>query len=210
MPRQRHSPGARRESWLPRLAGIGIVLLLAAGGVAGYLASLHPAAARPAPPLPSKVASSQTVGLIVRDSPPGRTAGQFLQLAGQQGEPEFLPVSRAQMTASAADWTADLMAGNSYIFIFVSTGDCLTSVGPAISAKLTLSRCDLAAAQRWRRTTSAIKIDGHDFYQYASLADGTCLTQNGITPGQVFGASMAPCSATRPENQLVAFWWSSV
>jgi ABC-type protease/lipase transport system fused ATPase/permease subunit len=213
MPRQRRTPGARRESWRPRLAGIGIVLLLAAGGVAGYLVALHPAAARTAPPLSSKVTSGQAVGLIVKDSLPGSRAGQLLQLGGRQGNPAFLPVSPAQVTAGTADWTADLMAGNTgntYIFIFVSNGDCLTAVGPAISAKLTLSRCDLAAAQRWRRTTSATKIDGHDFYQYASLAYGRCLTQSDVTAGQAIGATMAPCSASRPEDQLVAFWWSSV
>jgi hypothetical protein len=210
MPSQRHTPGARRASWLPRLAGIGIVLLLAAGGVAGYLVTLHPAAARTSPPLSSKVTSSQTVGLIVRDSQAGRDAGHLLQLAGHQGNLEFLLVSRAQVTEGAPDWTADLMAGNTYIFILLSTGNCLTAIGPATSAKLKLSHCDLAAAQRWRRATSAIKIDGHDFYQYVSLAYGSCLTQSGVTPGPVFGATMAPCSASRPENQLVAFWWSSV
>jgi hypothetical protein len=210
MPRQRHAPSARRASWLPRLAGIGIVLLLAGGGVTGYLVALHPAAARTSPPLSSKVTSRQAVGLVVKDSLPGSRAGQLLQLAGQQGNPEFLPVSRAQAEEGSAEWTADLMAGNSYIFIFVSTGDCLTAVGPAISAKLTLSHCDLAATQRWRRTTAAIKIDGHDFYQYSSLAYGRCVTQSSVAAGSEFSATMAPCSASSPEDQLVAFWWSSV
>jgi len=210
MPRQRHAPAPRRESWRPRLAGIGIVVLLAAGGVAAYLVAVHPAAARTSPPLSSKVTSGQTVGLIVKDSVPGSPSGQLLQLAGRQGDPEFLPVSRVQVAAGGADWTADLMAGNSYIFIFVTSGDCLTAAGPAISSKLTLSHCDLAATQRWRRTTSAIKIDGHDFYQYASLADGRCLTQSDVATGPVFGATMAPCSASRPADQLIAFWWSSV
>jgi hypothetical protein len=210
MPRRRGAPGARRESWLPRLAGIGIVLLLAAGGVAGYLVSLHPASARTSPPLSAKVTAHQTVGLIVKASVPGSPAGQLLRLTGRQGSPEFLTVSRAQVTEGAPDWTADLMGGNTYIFIFVPTGDCLTAVGPGASAKLALSHCNLAATQRWRRTTSAIKIDGHDFYQYASLAYGSCLTQNGVTSGPVFAAAMAPCSASRPKDQLVAFWWSQV
>lgn len=210
MARQRHSPGARRESWLPRLAGIGIVLLLAAGGMAGYLVAVHPAAARTTPPLSRKVMSHQTVGLIVQNSQPGSPPGQLLQLSGRHRSPEFLTVSPAEVTDGAPDWTADLMAGNSFIFIFVPSGECLTAVGPAIEATLAMRHCDLAAAQRWRRTTAAIKVDGHDFYQYASLANGSCLTQNGVIPGPVYGAALMPCSAARPKDQLVAFFWSSV
>ena len=202
--------GGRRESWRPRLAGLAIVLLLAAGGVAGYLVALHPAAARTSPPLPSKVTSTQTVGLIIQDSEPHSSPRQLLQLVGRQATAAFISLSRAQAAQGSPDWTADLMAGNAFIFIFLPTGRCLTAVGPASDAKLALSHCDLAATQRWRRTTSVAKIDGHDFYQYANLANGACMTQNGVTAGQAYRATMAACSAAKPPDQLVAFWWQSV
>lgn len=202
--------GGRRESWRPRLAGLAIVLLLAAGGVAAYLVALHPAAARTSPPLPTKVTSSQTVGLLIQNSEPGSHPGQLLQLVGRQAAAAFISVSRAQVAEGSPAWTADLMAGNAYIFIFLPTGRCLTAVGPASDAKIALSHCDLAATQRWRRTASVSKIDGHDFYQYANLANGACLTQNGVTAGQIFHATMAACSPAKPVDQLVAFWWQSV
>jgi hypothetical protein len=210
MPRQSHMAGGRRASWRPRLAGLAIVLLLAAGGVAAYLVELHPAAARTSPPLPTGVRSSQAVGLVIEDSEPGTAHGQLLQLVGRGAEPAFISLSRAEAAQGSADWTADLMAGNAYIFIFLPTERCLTAVGPASDARLTLSHCDLAATQRWKRMTTVAKNDGHDFYQYASLANGACLTQNGVTAGQIFHATMATCSAAKPPDQLVAFWWQSV
>ena len=102
------------------------------------------------------------------------------------------------------------MAGNSYIFIFLPTGECLTATGLAGQPKLTLEHCDLAAAQRWRRTASVVQSQGHDFYQYANLGDSACLTQTGELSGQDYGAALEACSPSPPPSQLIAFWWSSV
>jgi hypothetical protein len=212
MPGQRHTAGPRsRGSWLPRLAGISVVVLLAAGGVTGYLAEMHPGATRRAPPLPTRVLSYQTVGLIAQDAQPGASDRQLLELLGPQGTPQFSPLAQAQEQVGSPQWTADLMAGNSYIFIFLPTGDCLAATGLASKPRLALQHCDLAARQRWRRTRQAVVLSqGHDFYQYANLGDTACLTQTGALPGQVYGATLAACSASAPTDQLLAFWWSSI
>lgn len=211
MPGERHTAGPRsRGSWLPRLAGISVVVLLAAGGVTGYLLQAHPGAARRTAPLPTRVLSYQTVGLIARDAQSGSSHGQLLELLGPQGTPQFRPVSQAQQQVGSPQWTADLMAGNSYIFIFLPTGDCLAATGPARKPKLALQHCDLTAAQRWRRTREAVVLSqGHDFYQYANLGDAACLAQAGALPGQVYDAALEACSASAPADQLIAFWWSS-
>lgn len=211
MPGQRRTAGPRtRGSWLPRLAGIGVIVVLAAGGIAGYLVTLHPAASHHAAPLPTKVQSYQTVGLIAQDEQPGSPAGQLLQLLGPGGTPGFSRLGQTQEAEGSPQWTADLMAGGSYIFIFLPTGDCLSATGPATRPKLALQHCNLTAAQRWRRKPGAVLAQGHDFYQYADLGDGSCLTQTGVLPRQIFGADLAACSASEPPDQLIAFWWSSV
>src|SRR5262245_39184247 len=130
MPGQRHSAGTRsRGSWLARLAGISVVVLLAAGGVTAYLVELHPVAPRRTTSLPTRVLSFQTVGLITQAAQQAAPAGQLLQLLGPQGTAQFSPVGQAQEQAGSPQWTADLMAGNSYIFIFLPTGSCLAATG---------------------------------------------------------------------------------
>jgi hypothetical protein len=209
MPGQRHSAGPRsRGSWLARLAGISVVLLLAGGGVAVYLVELHPAAARPAKSLPTKVLSRQTVGLIAQRTQQPSSGGQLLQLLSPQGTLQFSPVARAQEQAGTPQWTANLMAGNSYIFIL--SGDCLAAAGPARQPKLALKHCDLTAGQRWRRVRQAVVSQGHDFYQYANLGNGACLTEAAGQSGLVYGAALETCSPSAPADQLIAFWWSSV
>lgn len=211
MPGQRHSAGTRsRGSWLARLAGITVVVLLATGGVAAYLAKVHPAVAQRRASLPTRVLSFQTVGLITQGTQQAASASQLLQLLGPQGTAQFSPVGQAQEQAGSPQWTADLMAGNSYIFIFLPTGNCLAATGPASRPKLALRHCDLTAAQRWRRVRAAVVSQGHDFYQYANLGDGVCLTQTGAQSGQVYGATLEACSPSAPADQLIAFWWSSV
>jgi hypothetical protein len=195
---------------LARLAGISVVVLLAAGGVAAYLVELHPAVAQRAAPLPTQVLSRQTVGLIAQGAQPASSGGELLQLLGPQGTLQFSPVAPAEEQAGSPQWTANLMAGNSYIFIFLPTGDCLAAAGSKSQPKLALQHCDLKAAQRWRRMPTAVTSKGHDYYQYANLADGACLTQTSEQSGPDFGAALAACSPSGPAGQLIAFWWSSV
>ena len=208
MPGQRRTTGQRASgSRLARLAGIGVAVLIAAGAVAAYLVALHPAAARE-PTLTKRVLSTQTVGLIAQVAQPRSSAAQLLQLLGPQGNPQFRPLVRAQEQAGSPEWTADLMADSSYIFIFLPTHDCLAATRAAGQPKLTLEHCDLGPQQRWRRTKAAIQVQGHDFYQYANLGDAACLTETHELPGPVYGAGLESCSAGPPADQLIAFFWA--
>ena len=209
MPGQRGTAGARaRGSWLARLAGVGVIVVLAAGAVTGYLVVVHPAGARPAPPLSTKVVSYQSVGLVAEDAQP-RSGGQLIQLLGPRGVPRFSGINPTDLEAGTGQWNADLMAGNAYIFIFLASGDCLTGVGPASQPRLALQHCDLQANQRWRRMQPAVLSEGHDFYQYANMSNRSCLTEGGELPGSVWGASLSACSTSAPVDHLIAFWWAS-
>ncbi len=210
MPGQRRSAGSRASgSRLPRLTGLGVVVLLAAAAVTAYLVAFHPASKPHAASLPTRVVSYQTVGLVVAETQ-GGSNDQLLQLMGQHDTVQFSLVAQAQQTEGSPQWTADLMAGGTYIFIYLPTGQCLSAVGSARRPKLELRHCDLGGAQRWRRTHAAVLTKAHDFYQYANLGDRSCLTQAGVQSGQIFGASLSACSSPQPADQLLAFWWSSV
>jgi hypothetical protein len=206
MPGQRRTTGSRaRGSWLPRLAGLGAVVLLAGAGVTAYLI-VHPAA-HGAAPLSPRVIGYQTVGLVVAASEKGSSTDQLVQLVSTQGTPTFSALGQAQAAQSSApQWTADLMDGGSYIFIYLPTGQCLSAAATAGKPRLALRHCDLDARQRWRRTQVAVVSQAHDFYQYANLGDRSCVTQTGLLQGQIFGASLATCASSLPADQLIAFW----
>jgi hypothetical protein len=207
MPGQRHSAAPRtRGSWLPRLAGLGVVVVVAAGAVTGYLIAFHPGTKPRAPVLPTRVVSYQTVGLVATYTQPGSSTTLLLQLLDQHGTPIFSPLGQSQLSQRAPQWTADLMGGGSYIFIYLPTGQCLSASGPLRQPKLALRHCDLDVSQRWRRTKGPVASQAHDFYQYANLGDRSCLTQQGELPGPLFGATLAECSPSAPASQLLAFW----
>lgn len=207
MPGQR-LPGQRAKgSRLLRLAGIGVVIVLAAGGATGYLFGVRPALRHSSADLSSRVISQQTVGLVAQDAEPG-AAGRLVQLVGASGNPLFHSVSPAEVQSGSGQWTADEMADNTYIFIFVPDGQCLSGVGQAARPRLAMQHCDLQANQRWRRVGPAALTQGHDFYRYANLGNGACLTQTSESPGPVWGTSLAGCSAA-PINQLIAFFWAT-
>jgi len=205
MPGQRITVGRRaRGSRLSRLTGISVILVLAVGGVAAYLITVHPIGGHRAPPLSAKVISNQTIGLVAQNVLPGSPA--LLQLQGLRGVPQFSGVTPAEEQAGSGQWTADQMADGSYIFIFVPSGTCLTAVGKATPA---LRHCDLQPDQRWRRTGRAVLAQGHDFFRYANLSTGRCLTELFKLPGPSWEASLQPCSPGTQNNQLVAFWWAT-
>jgi hypothetical protein len=208
MPGQRRSVGGRaRGSWLARLAGIGVILVLVAGGVTAYLVTMHPFGARPAT-LSTHVVSYQTVGLVAQHAQP-RSASELVQLLGRRGIPQFAPVTGAEQESGSGQWTADLMVGNSYIFIYLPSDDCLSATGPAGHAKVALQHCDLKADQRWRRIGPGTLAQGHSFYPYANLADGTCLTEGAELPGQMLAASLSACAKEPQAGQVLAFWWTA-
>jgi hypothetical protein len=181
-------------------------VLIAAGAVAAYLVAMHPAR-RPPRPLPARVVSVQQVGLIARVAHPGSSSGQLLQLLeSSSGTPQFTP----QQQTGSQQWTADLMAGDSYIFIYLPNGHCLASAGTSHHPRLTLEHCDLAAQQRWRRVNAAVQFQGHVFYQYANLGDASCLTETGELHGPAYGAALRRCLAGSPASQLIGFFFASV
>jgi hypothetical protein len=211
MPGQRRSAGPRpRESWLPTLAGLGVVVLLAAGAATAYLLAFHPGSAHHPRALPTKVLSYQTVGLVTQASGTGGSPGQFAQLLGAGGAAQFAVLAQNQVQQGTPQWTADQMAGGTYIFIYLKTGQCLAATGTARKQSVTLQHCDLLAEQRWRPTGVGGVSGGHAFRQFANLGDGACLTRAGPQQDTVYGASLTSCRATAAASQLIAFWWSSV
>jgi len=210
MPGQRRSTGQRAPgSRLSRLAGISVAVLIAAGAVAAYLVAMHPAR-RPPPPLPARVVSVQEIGLIARVAQPGSSAGHLVQLlVSATDTPQFSTLGQAQEQTGSPQWTADLMAGDSYIFIYLPTGHCLAAAGTADRPRLSLEHCDLAAQQRWRRIKAAVQFQGHDFYQYENLGDASCLTETAELAGPFYGAALRSCLAGSPAGQLIAFFFAS-
>ena len=138
MPGERRTARPRtrtRGSWLPRLAGLGAIVILAVGGTVTYLVEFQPRATSHPGPLPSRVASTQTVGLIAQPGT-GSAAASIIQLLSPQHGPAFMPVGLTQAQTGQPEWIADLMTGGAYIFIYLPTSDCLASAGPAGRPKL--------------------------------------------------------------------------
>ncbi len=188
------------------MAGVGVIVVLAGGAVAGYLVTFHPLGGHSAP-LTTRVVSEQTVGLVAQNAQPG-SAGQLVELLGKRGTPRFSRVSAAEDQFGSGQWTADQMADGSYIFIFLPSDDCLGSAGAAGRARLVLQHCDLQSSQRWRRLGSGAVAQGHNFYSYANVADRSCLAEGSELPGSIWAASLSACT-TKAASQLVAFWWDA-
>ena len=140
----------------------------------------------------------------------GTAGGRLLQLVDSHAAPEFSPLNAAQVAVGSPQWTADLMGGNIYIFIYLETDTCLAAVGPSSHPALALRHCDLGRQQRWHRVNNTVIAGGHDYYQYANSGDGQCLTMTGRQADGDYGTDLRPCAATQPASQLIAFWWSSL
>jgi hypothetical protein len=209
MPGERRSSPRTRGSWLPRLAGLGAIVIIAGGGTLAYLLEFHPVTPRHVAALPTRVVSYQTVGLIAQAANAASGNSPLLQLLSPRGEPAFTPVATAEEVNGMPEWTADLMAGGTYIFIYLPTGQCLASAGPARTPQLTVQRCDLGLGQRWRRLTTGVLEGNHYFYQFASAASGKCIADAGGPATQPGGASLATCDPAQPAWQLLAFWWTA-
>jgi hypothetical protein len=205
MPGQRRTARPRTQgSWQPRLAGLAGIVIVALAATVAYLLAFHPGSGRPPGPLPSRVASTQTVGLLAQAGPGQARDGSMIQLLSSGRQPGFQPVDLAEQADGQPEWIADLMADGSYIFIYLPTSDCLGSAG---KAQLTVQRCDLSSRQRWRRLGNGTAEDGHDFYQFANVADRKCLGRAGASGGGNYAAALTACGA-QPASQLFAFWWT--
>lgn len=202
-----------------RLAGAGLAVLLAAGGVTVYL--LVNAGAGDAA-LPTRVLGTQTIALVN----PGAAGPAAWPGTGQA--PGTLVQAAGRLTFSVgaqpgAGWTADQMAGGTYIFIYLADGGlCLTS-SSAPSGAAVLEHCDLAASQRWLRQGMTPGQNGLEYWQLRNAADGRCLGAGtvvsvaaqagsgsaGAGGGQSQAAQMQACQGAPGWRQLVTFVQSS-
>jgi hypothetical protein len=195
---KRDARSRTRGSWAARLTGIGLAILLAGAGLAVYLVAGNHAAH--APGLPTHVLGTQAVALVN----PGPTPP-----AGASASPETFLASRSDLSFTAAgragaDWTADQMAGGTYIFIYLPDELCLTA---ARSSAVTLARCNLGASQRWFRQ-HLVSSGGLDYWQLRSLSRDRCLTAVGGNAANTPTASAARldrCLASPDWSQLVTF-----
>ena len=185
------------------MIGISFVVLVAGAGVAAYLV-FGTRANKAADVLPTRVLSTQAVGLVVNaPATSGGGPGQRVLIASS---------SALGFTAGGppdAAWTSDQMAGGTYILIYLQNGLCLapkpvtsTSVTPPPARAVMLRRCSTTqASQRWVRQNRTAGAGGLDYWQLRDLGNGRCLTAG--TGGS--SAQLAPCAATPGPRQLVAF-----
>jgi hypothetical protein len=185
------------------MVGISFVVLVAGAAVAAYLV-FGTRAKKTADVLPTRVLSTQAVGLVVNaPAAAGGGPGHRVLIASS---------SNLGFTAGGppeAAWTSDQMAGGTYILIYLQNGLCLapkpvtsTSVTPVPARAVVLRRCSTTqASQRWVRQNRTAGAGGLDYWQLRNLGNGRCLTAG--SGGS--SAQLAPCAATPGPQQLVAF-----
>jgi len=159
------------------------------------------------------VVQAQAAGLI--DFGPVHDGDQFitdrddhpLSLEPSRSGPVFVAIPHAEIRAGVPVWTVDQMAGGSDIFVYSSTGQCLTAVPAAAGSpgRLRLAHCNLGLSQRWqpRDTQAAL---GQTFAQYANRQADRCLTAPDGHPGP---ATLQVCGSPIPKVQQIAFWWNA-
>ena len=206
-------PHRSQGSWIPRLTGVGVVGVLAIGGLVAYIASAHHVAQHKHhhrhAVLSSKVVKKETVGII--DFGPDNDRDPFrkdkddhpMMLQPGNGGIEFVRIPVAELTAGVPVWTADHMSDGSDIFIYTASGQCLSV--SAHGAKIVLAHCDLSLSQRWRPVDTASAL-GQSYAQYASASNGLCLSAPDAHPGP---ATLQTCGSAKRKAQQIAFWWNA-
>lgn len=184
---------------------MGVALVLAAGGLAAYLATAHqvqPTASQRSGhdghALSSRVRKAQAVGIV--DVGP---IDHPLKLMPTARGVSFLAVGRAEVRAGVPVWTDNQMADGTDIFIYTATGQCLSA--DRNPAKVRLAHCDLALDQRWR-PVDAGAVGSQPFAEYANAKTGGCLT----APEQPGLATLAACGRPSLPGQELAFWWNAL
>jgi hypothetical protein len=206
MPGQRDARG-RRAGGAARTTGIVAVVVLAAAGAVIYLLTTHSAATARTAPLPDKVISVQSVGLVTLIA--GPHGGVPTQLEQTSSGLRFVTVPAAQLAAGTPSWTADQMKGGSYTFIYIPDGRCLSVSGHGSHAKIDLEHCNLGAAQRWVRVGTQATVSTHVYAAYRSMVSTLCLSQPAAGPSTSTGqVALGSCTASPPRQELIAFWWS--
>jgi Ricin-type beta-trefoil lectin domain-like len=179
--------------------GTGFALLLAVAGAAAYLIVGGTHDRKDASVLPARVVGTQAVGIVSGGAPAHANRG-----------PEALLASHADLVFTAngpggVQWTADQMAGDTYIFIYLPDGLCLTAMHAPHTASVTLQRCDLQANQRWLRQLPSVGANGLVYWQLRNLADGRCLAiGQAAGPGES-AAGLERCQANPGLRQQIAF-----
>lgn len=183
---------------------MGVVLVLAVGGLAFYLASMHqdhPAASQhhghDGHALPSRVRKAQAVGII--DVGP---VDHPMKLQPTAHGVSFVAVARSEIRAGVPVWTDNQMADGTDIFIYTATGQCVGAGSDP--ARVLLAHCDLELDQRWR-PVDAGTIGGQPFAEYSNAKTGGCLT----APQSPGPATLAACGQPRLPGQEIAFWWNA-
>jgi hypothetical protein len=219
MPGRRSArPYRTKGSWVPRLAGVGAVTVLALAGLVIYLATTHHQhlASPTRHTVPSiRVVKAQNVGIVDfgpaddGDAFVGSQADHPLMLLPRAGQVTFVAIPASALAAptsggaGAPAWTDNQMADGSDIFIYTATAQCL-SAGLA-PASIRLSHCDLSLAQRWRPADAAVAL-GQSVAKYANAKNGLCLTAPRRKPGP---ARLARCGRPGLKTQEIAFWWTA-
>lgn len=211
-------------SWVPRLVGVGIIGVIAVGGVV-YLGvtKQQPAASHRArgasrhPTLSARVVAQQTVGLInfgPYDDHDGITNDRDdhpLMLQSAKGDLlRFAVIPLSMLANGQPQWTADQMADGTEIFIYNPTGKCLAAAPHAGQADL--ARCTAVRGERWRPVHLATYA-GQPFAAYANAQTGECLTApvqgtKRDPPARPGPATLTACGPARTKSQEIAFWWS--
>jgi hypothetical protein len=194
MPGKRNARSRVRGSWAARLTGAGFAILLAAVGAAVYLLVGGAHADNDSSDLPTRVLATQAIGLASSPS-----AADVDALAAASSGLAF-----SGSESAGTNWTADQMAGGTYIFIYLQNGRCL---GPSRAASVSLQRCSLQAGQRWVRQHSVVGSNGLEYWQLRNLSDGRCLTA--VAAGGPPVARLEHCQASPGASQLIAFVTSS-
>jgi hypothetical protein len=218
MPGPYATPHRTKGSWTPRLAGIGVIVVLAGGALAVYLHGAHGQtpvahAHHQSPPLTSRVVSVETVGLVDfgvyddSDAWQNDADDHPMMFLKHGGLVSFVRIPPDEVSSGTPEWTADQLTDGGEIFIYVPTGQCLTA---ASVGTLSLTHCDLANDQRWRELNSEVVLT-EPIAQYANASTGRCLT----APSRPGPASLSVCASPRKphtkrfKSQEIAFWWSA-
>ena len=178
--------------------GTGFALLLAVAGVAAYLIVGGTHDTKDASVLPARVVGTQAVGIV------GGAPSQ-----ANQG-PEALLASHADLVFTSnvpggVQWTADEMAGGTYIFIYLPDGLCLATTQAQHTAAVTLQHCDLQANQRWLRQLPSVGANSLVYWQLRNLGDGRCLATGPAKGKSESAAQLERCQANPGLRQQIAF-----
>jgi hypothetical protein len=212
-----------RGSWVPKLVGVGVIGVVAVGGVVylGVTNHQHAPSQQPRgpsghPTLSAKVIGQQTVGLINfgafddRDAFANDADDHPLMLQPTKTGLQFVVIPARLLATGQPQWTADLMADGSDIFIYNPLNKCLALASGG--KRPALARCAAVLSQRWRPLVKATYF-GQPFAAYANGQTGECLTAptqptKMNRPARPGVATLAACGPARTKSQEIAFWWT--